>query len=315
MHPDLFERDLAAIPERLRGLGASLADADPWTALVSRDPLMSGMGSSAYAARTTAGWIRAAGVCAIDELATTDPGFPGGPGTSAILVSASGSSAETLDRSGRLRSGTQRVALVNRLDSPLAAQADLVIDMLAGPEDGGVACRTYRHSLALLLALAGNRAAIARSCQDAADTAAELLRDPSWLDPIDELLAPVGTTYWIAPESRIGSAMQSALMIRETPRRPAVGCETGDWSHVDVYLTLTTDYRCVLFTGSAWDAQATDWLRKRHSRVVSVGEPLGLPGEVHLPLHGDPLTRMLVEPLVAELLALRWWRRDPVEVP
>ena len=315
MKPDLFERDLAAIPERLRDLGAVLDSADPWTGLVSRNPLVSGMGSSAYAARTTAGWLRADGVGVIDELATTDPGFLGGPGTSAILVSASGSSAETLDRGERLRAGTQRVALVNRLDSPLADQADLVVDMSAGAEDGEVACRTYRHSLALLLALAGDRAAVARSCRDAAAMTDELLGDLAWLDPIDEVLAPADTTYWIAPEGRIGSALQSALMIRETPRRPAVGCETGDWSHVDVYLTLTTDYRCVIFTGSAWDAQAADWLRKRNSLVVSVGEPLGLAREVHLPLRGDPLALMLVEPLIAELLAIRWWRRQPVEVP
>ena len=29
----------------------------------------------------------------------------------------------------------------------------------------------------------------------------------------------------------------------------------------------------------------------------------------------DIIARMLAEPLIAELLALRWWRRDPVEVP
>lgn len=315
MNPDLFERDLEAIPERLGALATTLTQSDPWAGLASRAPLLSGMGSSAYAGRTVAGWLRAHDVAATDELATTDPGWPGGPGTSAILISASGMSAETLDRDRRLAPGTQRIALVNTVDSALAQSADAVVDMHAGPESGGVACRTYRHTLALLLALGLGGQRLADSCRRAATLAEVMLADTAWLDAVDETLSPAETTHWIAPESRIGSAMQSALMIREVPRRPAVGCETGDWSHVDVYLTLTTDYRCVLFTGSRWDAQAAEWMRSRGTAVVTVGERLGLAGEVHVPLTGDPIDRMLAEPLVAELLALRWWRRHPVEVP
>lgn len=315
MRPDLFAEDLEAIPERLDGLAGRLEAGDPWDGLDSRQPLITGMGSSAYAARTAAGWLRAAGIGATVELASTDPGWPGGDGTSAVLISASGGSAETLERAKRLLPGTQRVALVNREDSALAREADLIVPMSAADETGEVACRTYRHTIALLLALGEDRRRIAQDCHAAAVLTRSLLADLSWLDAIDEVLAPAETTYWIAPESRVGSALQSALMVREIPRRRAVGCETGDWSHVDVYLTLTTDYRCVVFTGSRWDEQAVDWLRKRGSHVVSVGQPLALPGEVHLPLSGSPIARMLAEPLIAELLALRWWRRDPVEVP
>ena len=314
MTPDLFEHDLADIPARLRDLGHSLRHADPWSDAVSRSPLVTGMGSSAYAGRTAAGWLRARRAFVIDELATTDPGWPGGQGSSAVLVSASGSSAETLDRSRRLGAGTQRIALVNRTDSPLTKASDVIVDMRAGDESGGVACRTYRHTLALLLAFAEDRSLVADACDRGADLTQDLLGDRSWLEAVDDVLSPVETTYWIAPENRIGSALQSALMVREIPRRPAVGCETGDWSHVDVYLTLTTDYRCVVFTGSPWDEQAAEWMRKRGTRVVSVGTPLDVPGEVHLPLAAEPFVRMLVEPLVAELLALRWWRRNPVEV-
>ena len=315
MDPDLFEQDLHAIPDRLELLAASLESHTPWMGLASRRPLLTGMGSSAYAARTAAGWLRAEGVEAIVELASSDPGWPGGPGQSAVLISASGGSAETLERAERLDAGTQQVALVNREESPLASHADVVVPMLAGDEVGGVACRTYRHTVALLLALGKDPALVAQECRHAAVLTRTLLADTAWLDAIDEALSPAETTYWIAPESRIGSALQSALMVREIPRRRAVACETGDWSHVDVYLTLTTDYRCVMFTGSRWDGQAADWMRKRGSLVVSAGDPLGVPGEIHLPMPGSQITRMLAEPLVAELLALRWWRRAPVEVP
>lgn len=315
MRPDLVEQDIEAVPDRLDELAAQLDAVDPWLGLLSRHPLLSGMGSSAYAARTAAGWLRANGVDASVELASTDPGWPGGDGTSAVLISASGGSAETLDRAERLRPGTQLVALVNRVDSALARGADVVVPMAAGDEAGEVACRTYRHTAALLLAMGLDRQEIAQECHEAASLTRGLLADLSWLDAIDEVLAEAETTYWVAPESRIGSALQSALMLREIPRRRAVGCETGDWSHVDVYLTLTTDYRCVVFTGSRWDEQAAQWLRRRSSRVVSVGDRLDVPGEVHLPLRGGPIARMLTEPIIAESLALRWWRRDPVEVP
>lgn len=315
MRPDSFEADIAAIPQHLDDLAARLDEADPWALLQSRSPLLTGMGSSAYAARTAAGWLRAAGVDAVVEIASTDPGWPGGDGASAVLVSATGRSAETLNRAERLLPGTQRVALVNRVDSLLAREADLVVSMSAGEEVGEVACRTYRHSLALMLALGEDRSHLAEECRAAAAATRELLGALAWLDPIDEVLDPGDTTYWIAPESRIGSALQSALMIREIPRRRAVACETGDWSHVDVYLTLTTDYRCVIFTGSRWDEQAAEWLRKRGSHVVSVGTPLNVPGEVNLPFEGGHFARMLTETLIAELIALRWWRKDPVEVP
>lgn len=315
MQPDLVERDIEAVPDRLEDLAGRLEAGDPWIGIASPRPLLTGMGSSAYAARTAAGWLRAEGVDVTIELASTDPGWPGGHGDAAVLISASGGSAETLERAERLLAGTQRVALVNREDSALARDADLVVPMLAGDEAGEVACRTYRHTVALLLAMGGDRRRIARDCREAAGLTRGLMADLSWLDAIDEVLAPAETTYWIAPESRIGSALQSALMIREIPRRRAVCCETGDWSHVDVYLTLTTDYRCVVFTGSRWDAQAADWLRRRGSHVISVGAPLDLPAETHVPVSGSPVARMLAEPLIAELLALRWWRRDPVEVP
>ena len=70
--------------------------------------------------------------------------------------------------------------------------------------------------------------------------------------------------------------MQGALMVREGPRRAADGCETGDWNHVDVYLTKTLDYRALLFSGSRFDSDALKWMRDRHSHVVTVGaEPDG----------------------------------------
>ena len=97
-------------------------------------------------------------------------------------------------------------------------------------------------------------------------------------------------------------------MVREAPRRPATGCETGDWSHVDVYLTKTLDYRALLLTGSRWDDQALDWMRQRGSTVVAVGADVeGAAAIVRYDGDDDPEVTLATETLVAELVAARWW--------
>ena len=64
-------------------------------------------------------------------------------------------------------------------------------------------------------------------------------------------------------------------MLREGPRRLADACESGDWLHVDVYLTKPLDYRALLFAGSRFDPQIMTWVRERGSRVVAVGGARG----------------------------------------
>ena len=100
-------------------------------------------------------------------------------------------------------------------------------------------------------------------------------------------------------------------MFREGPRRIAVGAETGDWNHVDVYLAKTTDYRALLLTGSASDDEAVTWLRRRGSTVVTVGSKhehvaRGL-DHVH---SSDPLVAVHVDTLAAELVAGRIWAQQ-----
>jgi hypothetical protein len=88
----------------------------------------------------------------------------------------------------------------------------------------------------------------------------------------------------------------------------AVGCETGDWSHVDVYLTKTMDYRMLLFAGSRWEPELLRWCRERGSTVVALGEDV--PGAaLSLRYRHDeaPGVRLLAETIVPELLAQALW--------
>ena len=96
---------------------------------------------------------------------------------------------------------------------------------------------------------------LAAAVAASADATAYLLdTETDWRPELSELLLGPSGTHLAAPAHRFCSAQQGALMLREGPRLPAVGCETGDWSHVDVYLTKTTDYRLLVFAGSRWEA-------------------------------------------------------------
>jgi hypothetical protein len=103
-------------------------------------------------------------------------------------------------------------------------------------------------------------------------------------------------------------------MLREGPRRFAVGCESGDWAHVDVYLTKNTDYRLLVFAGSSWEDGITEWTLPRSTTVVSVGGDF--PGAAHVlryPHDDVDDVRLLTEVLVPELGAARLWTDQGVQ--
>ena len=316
--PALFRADLESKPAALRALADRLAAADPWTFLGPvRRVIFLGMGSSRYAAQVAARRLRVAGLDAAAEYASADALYPHGEDTLVVAVSAGGASRETLDAVAKL---PRFVALTNDPGSPLAEQATDVVEMLAGPESGGVACRSFQHTQLLLEALTGrltggDPAAPATLARRAADATEDLLdRRDDWLPDCRELLTSGDGVFPMAPVERISSALQSALMFREGPRVPADGCETGDWSHVDVYLTKTLRYRALLFPGSRYDDQALEWLRSRGSTVVAVGgEVPGAALAVRFRHDDDHDVRRLTETLVAELVAADWWSTRRIE--
>ncbi|MFN8189822.1 MAG: SIS domain-containing protein [Nocardioidaceae bacterium] len=304
MNPELFLADLHEKPSRL----ADLRVDDAW-GFAGRPAriLLLGMGSSHYADLVAAARLRSRGIDAVAELASSDLLPSVGPDTLVVAVSASAGSAETLDAVERL--GVPFVAMANR-EGPLTERAERVVWMQAGEERGGVACRSFQHTLALLLALESHLTqaplpplgAVAAATADLLDTA------DTWRPRLAELLLGPSGTHVVAPARRISSAFQSSLMLREGPRLPAVGCETGDWSHVDVYLTKTTDYRMLLLGGSRWEPQLLDWTTQRGSTVVALGADVPGAAETLRYRHDEvDDVRLLTETLVAELIAAHAW--------
>jgi hypothetical protein len=306
--PAAFLADLEAKPAMLLEL---LDDLPQWPALGEGPIVLSGMGSSWFAADVAARRLRRHGINAVADLASVEATLPPSPDLTVIGITASGTSSETLQLLGAHDGTSHTIALTN--DGSASLPADDIVLMHAGVESGGVACRTYLHTLVALLVLE-ERLADAdlrlgeRVRRSAAAIAYLLDRRDGWLPPLLESVEGTEGLWLLAPAERIGSALQGALMVREGPRRAADGCETGDWSHVDVYLTKTLDYRALLFTGSRFDADALRWMTDRNSHVVTVGGgPISEMPSVRYPGDEDPIVALLTEVLVAELLAAHWW--------
>jgi glucosamine 6-phosphate synthetase-like amidotransferase/phosphosugar isomerase protein len=315
--PDLFLADLHRKPEVLRALAARLREeGNPWTFLEHRPDrvVLLGMGSSAYAGGVAAARMRARGLVVVSELASTDLLPQWGPGTLVVAVSATGSSRETLAALEHVDPGATTVALTNNPESPLAARCDHTVAMHAEPEQGGVACRSFQHTLVMLMALEAHLAGedpeqLVAAVEHAAD-GSQLLLDAQddWLGHVTPLLDGPDGTHLVAPARRLSSALQGALMLREGPRRFATGCEAGDWAHVDVYLTKNTDYRLLVFAGSAWDDGIREWTGPRETTIVAVGGDFpGASATVRYPHDDVDDVRLLTEVLVPELVAAHLW--------
>jgi fructoselysine-6-P-deglycase FrlB-like protein len=317
--PAAFLEDLLAKPAALGRLADALAVPGAFDG-VPREPsriVLLGMGSSRYAAEVTAARLRSHGVAASAELASASLGTAAGPGTLVIAISATGRSRETLDALERHRGRSRTVALTNDAASPLAHAADVVLDLAAGEERSGVACRTFQHTLLVLRALEAvltwDQTEIRGLVERVASATQDLLaRRSDWLPEVSAALDGPDGVHVLAPAERWSSALQSALMVREGPRRPATGSETGDWSHVDVYLTRTLDYRALLYLGARYDAQAIEWLTRRRATWVAVGgHAPGAAATVRYRGDDDGEVALATETLVAELVAQQWWAADP----
>ncbi|HEY2868167.1 MAG TPA: SIS domain-containing protein [Gaiellales bacterium] len=302
LRPELFADDVVAAPGTLAGPPPGLESIRA-LAERARRILFLGMGSSRFAALDAAALLRTHGIDAAAEIASTGSPQPPSADTLVFAISATGGSEETVTAMRR-HLGTSMVAGVTSAPgSAIGGEADACLE-ISGDGPSGVACASYRSTVAVLREACGllvPAAAPAAGWRErAAGAIAELLdgRD-EWLPPKLELLGgdPV---HVLAPAERLGAAEQSALMLREVARIAAHACETGDWSHVDVYLTKRPGYRALLLPGSAYEAGVWDWQAERGFTVVTADVP------------GEADVRPLVETLVAELLAAELWAADPI---
>jgi glucosamine--fructose-6-phosphate aminotransferase (isomerizing) len=305
--------ELAAVLEAQRRVVADV----PVSALVRPTWRFVGMGSSRFAAMDAASRLRSAGNHAHALLASAAERAPGGRDTLLVAISASGSTPEVLATVERDAGASFVLGLTGQQDSPLARLSDVVIPLSAAhPVTAGIACLTYRAAIAALQVLGGARDPDMAPPDPAVAVAgleALLATRGAWQEQAADVLDGAREIHVLADGSRAGVAEQAALMLREGPRLAAVAFDTAEWLHVGLY-TLFPGDPVLLLCGSPADASALDTVRARGGRVVAVGPfPAGARVDVHGPLPdaavADPSIRALVEPAVAELLAVELWRR------
>jgi fructoselysine-6-P-deglycase FrlB-like protein len=295
-------QDVLAAPAALAGPAPGLESIHPLAARARR-ALFLGMGSSRFAALDAAALLRAHGIDAAAEYASTGSPQPPSADTLVLAISATGGSAETVAAMRRHLGTSMVVGVTSVPGSAIGSEADACLEIAAdGPS--GVACASYRSTVAALREVCGLLVPAAAPPagwqeQAAAAIAGLLDRRADWLPGAVELLAG-GPVHVLAPAERLGAAEQSALMLREVPRVPAYACETGDWSHVDVYLTKRSGYRALLLPGSAYEDEVREWQAERGFTVVTAAGP------------DEPDVRPLVETLACELLAAELWAADPI---
>jgi len=259
---------------------------------------MAGLGSSRYAAAIVADAVRAQGGTAWVEIASAAGGTAPAHELVLCAISASGRTAEVLEVAERHRGRSLVVAITNAPTSPLAAAADVVVTLHAGEEAAGIACRSFRATIAALALATGVATADdLRPVPDAIDR--RLAADGRDAESSAETLDRAPSIDVLAPAPLVGLAEQAALMLRELPRLPAHAWETGDWLHTGVYLALP-GHRAVAFPGAAADDEVIATVRRRGGEVVTI------------PPAGEARTaveRALVESVSAERLALGLWRR------
>jgi glucosamine--fructose-6-phosphate aminotransferase (isomerizing) len=304
MDPIKFGDDLA----RKADLTHSLATQKfQWPDLSGQSLVFMGMGSSAFAAQSIVTRLQACGTDATFTLSSNPTPPQASTAKTLIAISATGNSVETNAAFDAARGYKEKIWVSNA-----AARGSLTVAMNAGSETGGVASLSYLATHVALLRLSESLGCITgleKSIGLAADAIADIYsRKEVWLpELINHIKSPTGS-YYIAPADRLCNAQQSALMMRESPRLPSVACETGDWSHIDVYLTKTLDYRAILFPGSIWEDQLFKWTQERGTKVVTIGfDHPHATASLRYKNDSDPLVRLLAETTFAEILAQHLW--------
>ena len=273
-----------------------------------------GMGSSYYAAQDIARQLRSNGYLAVAEIASaiTPKSFP--ENSLVVAISASGNSVEVIRFLEDLPANIHSVALTREADSKITKLVKEVMLLPIKAETGGVSTWSYRATLIALFQLLeklGIAPSVKESCLGAQKQIQKLLDSKNqWIESFMNLTTSDNGIWLMSPAERSGSALQGALMFREGPKVKADDCETGDWSHLDVYLTKSLDYKALMFTGSVWDQQAIEWLVNRNSSFGSIGSySKGNIASINIE-DGDTLFKLLTELLIPELMSANLWSKQ-----
>jgi glutamine---fructose-6-phosphate transaminase (isomerizing) len=153
--------------------------------------------------------------------------------TVCLAISQSGASPDLLSAVGKAReAGAIVVALVNAKDSPLAARADHVVPLCAGPETSVAATKSFIASLAAIIHLV--------SCwSEDRELSGEVRKAPrhlerawnlDWREAVEHL-KPAANLFVVGRGMGLGVAQEAALKLKETCALHAEAVSAAELRH------------------------------------------------------------------------------------
>jgi glutamine---fructose-6-phosphate transaminase (isomerizing) len=249
-----------------------------------------------------------------------------GKGAVLLVLSQSGETVEARQLLERLGGRCRTVAVTNEPASAVASKADLVLPLFAA-KDGSVALQTYMNSLGLLaLAIPSTfdpswRRALdevaecARSLDDVVAAAAD--RAEAAVD----FLERTAHTFVIGRGPSFASALEGALLIKETAKCPAEGFESGSFRHGAVEV-VDGSSACIILDArgpaSSRNRRLAEEVLAYGARVVAcTDDPSGWPvgPRIHLvetPSQGERFAPLAQAPFL-QLFAYELARRSGVK--
>jgi glucosamine--fructose-6-phosphate aminotransferase (isomerizing) len=230
-----------------------------------------------------------------------------------VAVSQSGRSPDVVSVVQQARdAGRPTLAVTNDPSSPLAAAAELVVDLGAGPERSVAATKTYTASLLAIAVLAGAWAddpPDPGQLQRVPAALGEAVTRASGVEEAAALVAGADRAVSVGRGLNLSTAHETALKITELTGALVAPFSPADLMHGPVAAVGPSVPALLVAPEEAATAsvlEAVPELRRRGAPVVLLGGPethdvhrVGLPATADLPGWLSPLTAVVLGQLVA----------------
>lgn len=249
-----------------------------------------------YLIETRAGVLTSSASPSVGSIYDSTPDLTG---TMVLAISQSGRSPDLIDSAIRARqSGALLVAMVNDEGSPLAATADVLIPLRAGPELSVAATKSFIATLAAIVDLLAAWTTD-RTIDSALSNLPEGLAQAWQIDwsPALKVLTEASAMYVVARGHALGAAQEAALKLKETCGIQAEAFSAAEVRHGPMAL-VQEGFPLLLFGQPDESLDGVTALAeefaKENARIISAGLPRA-PG-IQLPvIAADALVAPILE--------------------
>jgi glutamine---fructose-6-phosphate transaminase (isomerizing) len=238
-----------------------------------------------------------------------------------LAISQSGRSEDLIESASSAKaSGAMTAAIVNDIESPLAAVCDIVLPMVAGPEVSVAATKTFVASLAALLNLVAMwvEERDIKAALDRLPNRLAVASDLDWSRALGSHFAE-GNLVILGRGSTLAIAREASLKLKEVCNVHAEAFSGAEFQHGPITL-VSKDYPVLIFTvadatGPDLAEVAADLCRKGASVLITADSGVGTRLPTLAPDHPDTDTVCLIQSFYALAIHLARHRGINVDQP